>query len=200
MMSSHEKDVGMDLRSDTKLAAGRKSFSSMHPAERPWENDIVTYDSEDDPQNPKNWSYGRKAFVTMLFGLTTSCAYLFIARPSTDILFSVLYIRIFCLWSCLAVCFGGISRLNRGRSSGTLTLCIGVRPWSNSCVFGYANNACFDSPLLRIASFRAFVRNVWKTNIGTHTDVYIHLLVGGDGNSDELADHHDYEVLRRRNG
>jgi DHA1 family multidrug resistance protein-like MFS transporter len=40
--------------------------------ERPWKNDIVTFDSKDDPQNPKNWSYRRKAFVTMLFGLTTS--------------------------------------------------------------------------------------------------------------------------------
>lgn len=135
MTSSHEKDVGMDLRSDTKLAAGRTSFSSMPPAERPWENDIVTFDSEDDPQNPKNWSYGRKAFVTMLLGLTTSCAHLFIQHSSTDILFSVLYIRIFCLWSRLPVCFGGISRFNRSRSSRTLTLCSGVRPWSNRCIW-----------------------------------------------------------------
>jgi hypothetical protein len=61
-----EKDlegVGMQ-RLDTKL--------SNTPEEKLWEDDIVTFDSKDDPQNPKNWSYGRKASVTMLFGLTSS--------------------------------------------------------------------------------------------------------------------------------
>jgi hypothetical protein len=49
-----------------------RSFDTIPAKELPWKNDIVTFDSEDDPQNPKNWSLRRKAFVTMLFGLTTS--------------------------------------------------------------------------------------------------------------------------------
>jgi len=49
-----------------------RSFSTIPVEELPWKDDIVTFDSQDDPQNPKNWSLRRKAFVTMLFGLTTS--------------------------------------------------------------------------------------------------------------------------------
>ncbi|KIM78033.1 hypothetical protein PILCRDRAFT_76019 [Piloderma croceum F 1598] len=51
-----------------------RSLCTISAEERPWKNDIVTFDSKDDPQNPKNWSYRRKAFVTMLFGLTTMCS------------------------------------------------------------------------------------------------------------------------------
>jgi hypothetical protein len=62
---------------DTNLEAAKRrsrttSLCTIPPEERPWRNDIVTFDSKDDPQNPKNWSFGRKASVTMLFGLTTS--------------------------------------------------------------------------------------------------------------------------------
>jgi DHA1 family multidrug resistance protein-like MFS transporter len=34
----------------------------------------VTFDSVDDPANPKNWSYTRKVLITMLFGTTTMCS------------------------------------------------------------------------------------------------------------------------------
>jgi hypothetical protein len=61
-----EKDVNKDLEADTK------SSHKVPPEELLWENDVVTYDSIDDPQNPRNWSIRRKAFVTMLLSLTTS--------------------------------------------------------------------------------------------------------------------------------
>lgn len=34
----------------------------------------MTFDSVDDPANPKNWSYTRKVLITMLFGTTTMCS------------------------------------------------------------------------------------------------------------------------------
>ncbi|KAI5453965.1 hypothetical protein NCC49_004960 [Naganishia albida] len=44
------------------------------PRTRKWKDDIVTFDSIDDPANPKNWSYTRKVLITMLFGTTTMCS------------------------------------------------------------------------------------------------------------------------------
>ena len=32
---------------------------------------IVTFDSADDPANPKNWTFRHKTFIVMLFGMTT---------------------------------------------------------------------------------------------------------------------------------
>ncbi|GHJ84329.1 hypothetical protein NliqN6_0731 [Naganishia liquefaciens] len=44
------------------------------PRTRKWKDDIVTFNTKDDPDNPKNWSYRRKVLITMLFGTTTMCS------------------------------------------------------------------------------------------------------------------------------
>ncbi|KAJ9105426.1 hypothetical protein QFC21_001797 [Naganishia friedmannii] len=46
----------------------------VEPRTRKWKDDIVTYDTVDDPTNPKNWPYFRKVMITMLFGTTTMCS------------------------------------------------------------------------------------------------------------------------------
>jgi hypothetical protein len=68
----HERVSEKDMESAMMRRSRTRSLCTTPAEERPWKNDIVTFDSKDDPQNPKNWSYRRKAFVTMLFGLTTS--------------------------------------------------------------------------------------------------------------------------------
>jgi hypothetical protein len=67
-----EKDTERDLEATIKQRFKTKSSSALGPEEQLWDNDIVTFDSKDDPQNPKNWSPRRKALVIMLFGLTSS--------------------------------------------------------------------------------------------------------------------------------
>ncbi|KIJ54776.1 hypothetical protein M422DRAFT_221142 [Sphaerobolus stellatus SS14] len=37
-------------------------------------DDIVTWDSNNDPKNPRNWPHWYKAIVTLMMGLTTMCA------------------------------------------------------------------------------------------------------------------------------
>ena len=39
-----------------------------------WPNNIVSWDSEDDPANPQNWTQKRKIFVTTLLSMTTMVA------------------------------------------------------------------------------------------------------------------------------
>jgi hypothetical protein len=67
-----EKDTAEDREAALKQGSRTKSSRTLTPEERQWRDDVVTFDSADDPQNPKNWSYRRKAFVTMLFGVTSS--------------------------------------------------------------------------------------------------------------------------------
>ena len=67
-----EQDTAENREATLKYWSRTKSPRTFTPEERQWGNDVVTFDSTDDPQNPKNWSYRRKAFVTMLFGLTSS--------------------------------------------------------------------------------------------------------------------------------
>ncbi|KZT61632.1 MFS general substrate transporter [Calocera cornea HHB12733] len=52
----------------------RRKGEDVPPEERDWVDDVVTFDSKTDPQNPKNWSLRRKGMATMLFGLTTMCS------------------------------------------------------------------------------------------------------------------------------
>lgn len=67
--NAEKRAQGSTVNSDLRL----RTRSSNVPAEiREWKNDIVTYDSKTDPENPKNWTFKRKCFVTALFGLTTS--------------------------------------------------------------------------------------------------------------------------------
>ncbi|KAF8494535.1 major facilitator superfamily domain-containing protein [Gautieria morchelliformis] len=56
-----------------KSLKGRHS-DKISPELRSWPDDIVSFDSKNDPQNPKNWSSRKKVFVTMLFGMTTMCS------------------------------------------------------------------------------------------------------------------------------
>lgn len=44
------------------------------PRTRKWKDDIVTFDTTDDPANPKNWSSHKKLKVLILYGLSTMCA------------------------------------------------------------------------------------------------------------------------------
>lgn len=53
-----------------KRVRSRKG-SYVPPEVRVWKDDIVTFDTKDDSQNPMNWPYRHKVFVTLLFGLTT---------------------------------------------------------------------------------------------------------------------------------
>lgn len=63
-----------------KLVHSRKE-SYVAPEIRVWKNDIITFDTKDDPQNPMNWPYRKKIIVTMLFGLTTmSTLFLYLYR------------------------------------------------------------------------------------------------------------------------
>ncbi|BGP63206.1 hypothetical protein NBRC10512v2_004543 [Rhodotorula toruloides] len=39
-----------------------------------WKNDVVTFDSKDDPANPKNWTFRRRYFLVALLGMTTMCS------------------------------------------------------------------------------------------------------------------------------
>ncbi|EIM92287.1 MFS general substrate transporter [Stereum hirsutum FP-91666 SS1] len=48
--------------------------ADLPPEERRWKDDIVTWDSKDDPENPQNWSYSYKVIVTVLFGMITMCS------------------------------------------------------------------------------------------------------------------------------
>ncbi|GAA5910879.1 hypothetical protein JCM5296_002558 [Sporobolomyces johnsonii] len=49
-----------------------RTKSEMVPAEeRNWKDDIVGWDSRDDPANPKNWSFRRRYLITALLGATT---------------------------------------------------------------------------------------------------------------------------------
>jgi hypothetical protein len=68
----YETVVEKDMEGAIIDKSRTRSFSTIPAEKLPWKNDIVTFDSKDDPQNPKNWSFRRKAFVTVLFGLTTS--------------------------------------------------------------------------------------------------------------------------------
>lgn len=51
-----------------------RSQSHVPAEEREWKDDIVTFDTRDDPANPKNWSQRRKISATFLYGMSTMCA------------------------------------------------------------------------------------------------------------------------------
>lgn len=61
-----------------KTKHGEQSFELAQAVadalQRRRKDDIVTFDSDDDPANPKNWSYTRKVSYTILYGLTTMCS------------------------------------------------------------------------------------------------------------------------------
>ncbi|GEM08011.1 MFS multidrug transporter [Rhodotorula toruloides] len=63
-------DVGEKRRSEER----GDGEQSLDPATRKWKNDVVTFDSKDDPANPKNWTFRRRYFLVALLGLTTMCS------------------------------------------------------------------------------------------------------------------------------
>ncbi|KAK9894126.1 MFS general substrate transporter [Cystobasidium minutum MCA 4210] len=69
-------EAGLRRRTRTRTGTGlsTSSASRKNPETRAWKDNIVTFDSPDDPANPKNWPYRRKVFITMLMGLTTMCS------------------------------------------------------------------------------------------------------------------------------
>lgn len=52
----------------------RKTQAGVPAEKREWPDNIVTFDSPDDPCNPKNWPSRKKIIITMLFGMTTMCS------------------------------------------------------------------------------------------------------------------------------
>ena len=52
----------------------RKTQAGVPAEKREWPDNIVTFDSEQDPANPKNWTPRKKVIITMLFGMTTMCS------------------------------------------------------------------------------------------------------------------------------
>jgi hypothetical protein len=63
----------VDLEKGRKQSKGVKS-EPEDPRTRRWKDDIVTFDSVDDPANPKNWTSKKKLQVLVLYGLSTMCA------------------------------------------------------------------------------------------------------------------------------
>ncbi|BGP32950.1 hypothetical protein JCM10296v2_004736 [Rhodotorula toruloides] len=64
-------EEGEKRRSSNEDSGGEQS---MDPATRQWKNDVVTFDSKDDPANPKNWTFRRRYFLVALLGMTTMCS------------------------------------------------------------------------------------------------------------------------------
>ncbi|KAK4687592.1 MFS transporter, DHA1 family, multidrug resistance protein, partial [Tremellales sp. Uapishka_1] len=65
-------------RSRTRGTISRRSGSGkdvwQDPKTRKWKDDIVTFNTTDDPENPKNWPPRKKLRVLILYGLSTMCA------------------------------------------------------------------------------------------------------------------------------
>jgi hypothetical protein len=57
-----------------KRAETQASGKWQDPETRAWKDDIVTFNSKDDPENPQNWPYRRKVTVVALYGMTTMCS------------------------------------------------------------------------------------------------------------------------------
>ncbi|GAA6014232.1 hypothetical protein JCM8202_005200 [Rhodotorula sphaerocarpa] len=71
----------LDRRRSSKAEGGGAGGSrdgtrweDQPPEERDWPNDIVTFNSKDDPANPKNWSFHRRYALVALLGTTTMCS------------------------------------------------------------------------------------------------------------------------------
>ncbi|PRQ76106.1 Major facilitator superfamily domain-containing protein [Rhodotorula toruloides] len=64
-------DEGEKRRSNKEDSGGEQLTD---PATRQWKNDVVTFDSKDDPANPKNWTFRRRYFLVALLGMTTMCS------------------------------------------------------------------------------------------------------------------------------
>jgi hypothetical protein len=62
-----EPDPSSRRDSDTTLHAEADVEKLVHK----YPNDLVTFDGDDDPKNPRNWSTRYKASITMLLGATT---------------------------------------------------------------------------------------------------------------------------------
>ncbi|GAA5988009.1 hypothetical protein JCM10908_002028 [Rhodotorula pacifica] len=58
----------------TKSSRSGRMGEQEPPETRKWANDIVTFNSKDDPANPKNWSFRRRYALVALLGITTMCS------------------------------------------------------------------------------------------------------------------------------
>jgi len=65
------------VHQDQNVALDKPSQTASPTPEGDSEADpnVVTWDSPDDPANPRNWSLRRKWFITILISVTTFCAY-----------------------------------------------------------------------------------------------------------------------------
>ncbi|BGO92279.1 hypothetical protein NBRC10512_001176 [Rhodotorula toruloides] len=78
-----DAEKGLRSRKGAGVEDGEKRRSSKEggggepsrdPVTRQWKNDVVTFDSKDDPANPKNWTFRRRYFLVALLGMTTMCS------------------------------------------------------------------------------------------------------------------------------
>ncbi|KAI5475168.1 MFS multidrug transporter [Pseudohyphozyma bogoriensis] len=66
----HDLEKGPELHGGASL--GREVTV---PAEvREWKDNIVLWDSKTDPENPKNWSFGRRYMLVIILGVLTGCS------------------------------------------------------------------------------------------------------------------------------
>ena len=91
--SSSSGHTAVDDTTPGQLEAGprqrRVPTSQIPAAERDWPEDIVSFDSRQDRENPKNWPIRHKYAVTMMFGLTTSAYFLRLKRTTSLNTFAV---------------------------------------------------------------------------------------------------------------
>jgi hypothetical protein len=65
-----------DVHQDQEVLALDKPSPTPSPTlQGEADPNVVTWDGPDDPANPRNWSLRRKWLITILFSVTTFCAY-----------------------------------------------------------------------------------------------------------------------------
>ena len=63
-----------DAHQDQQVSLDKPSPTPSPTLEGEADPNVITWDSPDDPANPRNWSPRRKWFITILFSVTTFCA------------------------------------------------------------------------------------------------------------------------------
>ncbi|GAA6064705.1 hypothetical protein JCM10212_001610 [Sporobolomyces blumeae] len=69
-----DRDVEKGIRNkeyEGGRAVSRTKTERVPDEDRKWKDNIVGWSSPDDPENPKNWSFGRRYLITFILGMTT---------------------------------------------------------------------------------------------------------------------------------
>ena len=164
----------------TAKERGRSSSGKppQDPETRQWKDDIVTFNSSDDPDNPKNWTYRHKARyfppnIEIYADVRHPAGRHYnAARNDND----VLYIRKFSTLSSASIHCRRVRNISRSRRSGHLP----VRGWVYS----------------RTSPLRPSKRAIWTQDIGIDTHVHLCLLRCGHRYIGECADDLHYSFRR----